>query len=324
MIRRIKILATTAGKPLAARICERLSIHPVDAFVERYNDGEVRVGLKSGDGGNVRGADVFVICPTHAPAENLLEAIFLAKTACGSSAGRVTLVISYLGYNRQDRKEAPRTTVSAKTVIDMLKLSGADRALLLDVHSEATLSHFESMVFDHLYASYVAVDVLKPMLVNPFVVAAPDKGAVGRASKFSQYLGGEAYIVFDKGERSAPGEVDQNKILIIGDIAGRDVLFVDDMIDTFGTMEADIRAAKRAGAGKVFVFATHGLFSRDAITRIADSDLTKLVVTDTIMHPPGFLDAAGDKIQVCSVAGLLAEAIRRIHDDQSLSSLILK
>ena len=320
---RIKIVAGTAGAALAQKICTNLSIQPVDAIVGRYNDNEVRVGFKPGEEGNVRGADVFVVNSIHPPAENLLETIFLAKTARGSSADRVTLVISYLGYNRQDRKEAPRTTVSAKTVIDMLRLSGADRALLVDVHSEATLSAFEPMVVDHLYASYVAVKRLKDLLDRPFVMAAPDKGAIGRASKFGKYLGGVDLVVFDK-ERKTAGEIDVQSIRIIGDIEQRDILFVDDMIDTFGTLEADVRAALDAGAGRIFVFASHGIFSKNAISRILNCGVTTLIVTDTIAHEPGFIAGAQGKIEICSVAPLLAGAIRRIHDNESLSPLILK
>ncbi len=315
---RIHIIAGNASAGLVKSICEGLGDDPTPATVGRFSDGEVKVQILE----NVRGDDVFIVNSTHPPFENIAETIFLANAARNSSAKRVTLVIPYLGYNRQDRKAEPRVPVSAKIVIDMLKLSRADRALLVDLHSEATASHFEPIIVDHLYASYGVVAYLKEVMYQPFVVAAPDAGAGTRARKYAQYLGLADIVVFNK-QRAGAGEVVEDSIKIIGDVEGRDVLLIDDMIDSGGTLIADAKAAKAKGAKRVVAFATHALFSKGTSV-FTKENFDEIIVTDTIYHPPeAIANPGGAKITVQSVAPLLRKAIKRVHHDESLSSLIL-
>lgn len=316
-----RIFSGIANKPLAEEICRGLSTELSPACVKRFGDDEPDGQLLD----NVRGKDVFIINSIVAPAENILDTVFLAKAAKLSSAGRVTLVIPYLGFNRADRKDRPRISVAAKTIIDILKLSLADRALLLDLHSEPTAPHFEPMVTDHLYASRQAIPFLKERLTRPFVVAAPDKGGGPRARKYAAHLGlpRQSLVFFDK-DRPQAGEVDEESVVIIGDVKGKDVLFVDDMIDSGGTLIANAKAAKEAGANRIYAFATHGLFSKNALERIGKSDFTGVFVTNTLHHDPERLKKeAKDKVEICSIAPLLAEAISRIHENESLSPLIL-
>lgn len=320
MISSILVFSGRQGKPVADKICERLSVSPGEAKVGRFGDGEVEVELLS----NVRGSDVFIVNPTNPPADNFVEMVLLARAARSSSARRVTLVPTYLGYNRQERKVQPRVPISAKTMIEFLKLSGADRALLTDLHSEATAAHFEPMVFDHLYASYVSIPYLKQVVKAPFVVASPDTGGVPRARKYAQHLGGgeEDLVIFSKA-RVKPGKIANGSVHIIGDVEGKNVLFVDDIIDSGGTMIEDAKVAKAAGAQDIYVFATHGLFSK-GLEVFKGSQIKEIVVTDTVYHEPDKLKADGVNLTVCSIAPLLAQAIRRTHEEASLSALILK
>ncbi len=315
---RMHIIAGNASSQLARAVCRGLGNELMPVNVGRFRDGEVRVQLLD----NVRGDDVFIINSTNPPFENIAETIFIANAARNSSAKRVTLVIPYLGYNRQDRKAEPRVPVSAKIVIDMLKQSRADRALLIDLHSEATASHFEPTIVDHLYASYGAVEYLKRAMDQPFVVAAPDAGAGNRARKYAQYLGLADIVVFNK-QRVQAGEIVEESIKIIGDVEGRDVLLIDDMIDSGGTLIADAQAAKEKGAKRIFAFATHALFSKG--TEVFTKELfEEVIVTDTIYHEQKKIqNPGGAKITVRSVAPLLSRAINRVHHDESLSSLIL-
>ena len=316
---KIKIFAGQAGAPLATLVCERLSVPLAEANLSRFADGEVYIeGLE-----DVRETDVFIINPTHPPAENLMEMVLLAEAARGASAGRISLVPVYLGYNRQDRKDKPRVPISARVITRMLSESGADRVLLLDLHSEPTMGFFDHhIVVDHLYASYVGVPYLKSILTENFVVASPDKGGGPRAEAYAHRLGLADYVLFAK-SRSQPGEIRQESIKIIGEVSGRDVLFVDDMIDTAGTVIGDAKAAKEAGAGKIYVFATHALFSRNAVARLDKSQIDEVIVSDSIFHPSEALRTERVKITVIPVAPLIAEAIRRIHEGEPLSPLIL-
>ena len=312
------IIAGNASTGLVRAICDGLGDDPTPALVGRFGDGEVRVKIEE----NVRGDDVFIVNSTHPPFENFAETIFLANAARNSSAKRVTLVIPYLGYNRQDRKPEPRVPVSAKIAIDMLKLSRADRALLVDLHSEPTASHFEPIIVDHLYASFGVVPYLKRIMNEPFVVAAPDVGASTRARKYAQYLGLPDIVVFNK-LRVKAGEVDEDSIKIIGDVNGRDVLFIDDLIDSGGTLIADAKAAKKEGAKRIRAFTAHALFSKG--TGVFTPDLfDEVIITDTIFHKPDVIaNPGGAKITVQSIAPLLSKAIKRVHHDESLSPLIL-
>lgn len=317
--RKLMVFAGLAGTPLAQAICDCLKIKLGQAAVGRYNDGEVKVMLTE----DVRGADVFIINPTNPPAENLIDTILLADAGEGSSAGRITLVIPYLGYNRQDRKGKPRVAVSAHAIIGMLARSGCDRVLLLDVHSESTIGTFRQhhIITDHLYASIVSMDHLKSTLGANSVVATPDAGGVGRARAYAQRLGLPVVICIK--ERKEPGVVSDDGISVIGDVAGKNVVFIDDIIDTAGTLAACAKAVCVKGARNVRAFATHGLFSADALRVLDDSPIEEVIVTDSIPHPPGKLNAGRVKITVLSIAPLLAGAIKKINGEESLGPLIL-
>jgi ribose-phosphate pyrophosphokinase len=315
---KLKVFAGSVGTALAKDICARLSIPLGNIKLGRFADGEVRVQILD----DVRDCDIFIVNPTNPPAENLLEMVLIAEAIRGSSAGRITLVPTYLGYSRQDRKDRPRVPISARVIISMLSLSGADRVLLFDLHSEPTIGYFNtSIVSDHLYASPIMVPYLKEVLGHNYIVASPDKGGGPRAEAYARRLGQEDYVLFTK-SRPQPGEVDSKLIKIIGEVDGKDILFVDDMIDTAGTVIADAEAARRAGAKDIYVCATHALFSGSAIDKINASPIKQVIVTDSIHHNSEAPKEKTDKIIVLSIAPLIAEAIRRIHDGESLAPLI--
>ncbi|MFA4818928.1 MAG: ribose-phosphate diphosphokinase [Patescibacteria group bacterium] len=316
---KIKIFSGNASRILAKEICIHLGIQLSQAEVGRFSDGEVKIKPQE----EFRDCDVFIINSTQPPAENIFELALLADAAIGSSASRVTLVIPYLGYNRQDRKDKPRVPMSARYICQMLSLTGAQRVLLLDLHSEPTAGFFDRhIVVDHLYSSKISVDYLKSLLKNNFVVASPDKGGTARAEAYSNRLGLSDCVVFNK-RRPKENEVDESSIKIIGDVKNKDILFVDDIIDTAKTIIGDAKAAKKAGAKNLYVFGTHGLFSDNAIAKLDKSPIKEIVITDTIYHKPEELKTSKIKITVLSVAQLLAQAIHRIHEGESVSSLII-
>jgi ribose-phosphate pyrophosphokinase len=315
---KIVVFSNNVSRSLAQEICDFLSLKHGMAIVDRHNDGEVKIKLEQ----NVRDADVFVIGSTHPPLENTWEVILLADAARRSSARRVTIVLPYLGYNRQDRKDEPRVSISGKLFIDTLKLSRADRAILLDAHSEAILSSFDPLVVDHLYASKVVYEHLLKIMPKPFVVASVDVGGLVRTKKYAKFLG-TSYVAFDKTRKGA-GQIEDNSVTIVGDVRNTNVLFVDDMVDTAGSIGVDSEAAKKAGALRVFACVAHGLLSKNAIKTLDDSPLEELVILNTVPQSPEKLATARRvKITILSAARLLAEAIRRTHEGESLSTLII-
>ena len=313
---RVQVFGTNSGKELAEKICQDLDLELGQARLGRFKDGEVDVQILE----NVRGNDVFVVASTEPPAENLIEAVHLAEAARLSSAGRVTLVIPYFGYGRADRKDAPRKAIAARLAFKLLEIAHPDRFLMLDVHSEQTLASVEDAVTDHLYGSAVGVPYLKKELAGKdFIIASPDHGGGARAIKYATLLGQEDFVFFSK-QRSKPGEVKTDSIKIIGEVAGKLVVLVDDMIDSGGTIIADAAAAKKAGAAAVWAFATHGIFSGGALAKFKESALDRIFTTDSVHHDPAAL--AGSKVEIISVADLLAQAIKRTHEGESLSALI--
>lgn len=313
-----KVFATNSSRVLAEKICKLLSIPLGKARVGQFNDGEIDVQILE----NVRGNDVYIVADTHGAGKNLLEAVHLADAARGSSAGRITFVITRFGYDRADRKDAPRKPIGARIAIKTLEIARPDRFILLDIHAEQTLAGIDSAVHDHLYGSVVAVPHLKQLLAKkPFVIASPDRGGGPRAEKYAHLLGKDDFVFFSKSRQGA-GEIKKGSIKILGSVRGKVVVFVDDIIDTGGTIIADATAAKKAGAKEVYVFATHGLFSKDAFKNIMRSPIKAVFVTDSIYHDPRMLRKKCPKITVLSVADLLADAIRRTHDGESLTALI--
>lgn len=325
MLKDCIIFAGQAGLPLAEEVAKTLLTRVAPAKVSRFNDGEVRVQLGPGQESNARGKHAFIINPTNMPHENIYDLLMLAEAVRGSRPKDITLVVPYLAYNRQDRTDVsePRTPVSAAVMIRQLISTGADGILLLDIHSEATQGIFHPMKVGKLYGSVLALPYFKELLQEPYIIAAPDHGAVSKARWYAKRLGDEGrYLIFDKA-RAGAGKV--GKVSIIGDLdmlKDADVLFVDDMADTCGTLIADAIAAKEAGARRVFAFVTHGIFSGDAVARLeACAELDLLVTTDSICHPPKKLKTKREVIKVISVAPLIARAIHNILNETSISEL---
>ena len=310
----MKLLAGNSNKSLAQAIGDYLDMPLTRAQVRRFADNEVFVTIDE----NVRGEDVFVIQSTSYPAnDNLMELLICIDALRRASAKRITAVLPYFGYARQDRKPGPRTPISAKLVANLITTAGANRVLSIDLHAGQIQGFFDVPV-DNVYATPVLLEYLRDRIGRRDVtVISPDAGGVERARAFAKRLDANLAII-DK-RRIRPNEVAEMQI--IGDVDGRVAVIVDDMIDTAGTLCAAAEAVREAGAPVVFACATHPVLSGPAIARLAKSTIDELIVTDTIAVRP---DAAAlKKLRVLSVAPLLGEAIRRTHDEASISSLFI-
>ena len=308
------IFSGNANPALAEKICHRLGQPLSPAFVGRFSDGESRVELKQ----NVRGRDVFLIQPTSAPAnDHLMELLIMAEACKRSSAGRVTAVMPYFGYARQDRKVAPRAPISSRLVADLIQAAGVHRVLTMDLHA-GQIQGFFNIPVDNLYAQPLMYQHVKEkLLTKNTVIVSPDAGGVERARSFAKLLNCGLAIV-DK-RRSGPNEAEV--MHIIGDVKGKRAILIDDMIDTAGTLTKGAQAIQKHGAESVYAVATHPVLSGPAIERIGDSVFSKVMVTDTIQLRGPAADCK--KLGSLSVAGLFAEAIRSIHFDDSISRLFL-
>lgn len=310
----IKLFSGNANPALAAAIARYLDIQLGRARVGRFSDGEINVEIAD----NVRGRDVFLIQPTCAPTnDHLLELLIMADACKRASAGRLTAVVPYYGYARQDRKVSPRAPISAKLVADLLSTAGVDRVLTMELHA-GQIQGFFNVPVDNLYSSAQLSAWIEHELrpENPVIVS-PDAGGVERARAFAKRLGAGLAII-DK-RRSGPNVAEI--MHLIGDVKGRTAILVDDMIDTAGTLTGAARAVKEHGATKVYAVATHAVLSGPAVERIDDSVLERVVITDTI--PLSAAAAASTKYAVVSVADLFGEAIRAIHHDDSVSRLFI-
>lgn len=309
----LALFAGNANPALAQDIARALALPLGRAYVGRFSDGEVNVELME----NVRGRDVFVIQPTCPPAnETLMELLVMVDACRRASAARISAVIPYFGYSRQDRRpRATRAAITAKLVANMITGAGVNRLLTIDLHSEQIQGFFDIPV-DNVYASPVLLgDAYKQGYKN-IIVVSPDVGGVVRARALAKRLDDADLAIIDK-RRPRPNE---SKVMnIIGTVAGRTCIMVDDMVDTAGTLTQAAQALKDEGATKVVAYITHAVLSGNAVERIAKSALDELVVTDTIPLSPAA--KALDKIRQLSVAALLAETIRRIRDEESVSSL---
>jgi ribose-phosphate pyrophosphokinase len=315
----LKILATEAGTPLALKVCNHLGRTLVPVRHKRFADGEYVPQIQR----NIRDSHTVLISPTSPPTDrNLMDAAILGDAITRAAPARFTYVFPYLGYNRQDRKDRPRVPVTASLAADMISLLQPDNILMFDVHSEVTLGFFDRRIkVDHLYGSIVAVDRIREIVRDPFVVVGPDGSAGKRASIYSGLLGqGGIYALVDKG-RGKDGKPDPKLSKVIGDVKGRDVIFIDDMYDTGGTAILAASTVKANGARKAYMFATHGLFSADAVKDLRKSKLDKVLVTDSVYNDPKVL---GSKVEVLSIAPLLSDAINRLHEGRSLTELIQK
>jgi ribose-phosphate pyrophosphokinase len=309
----LKLFSGNANRPLAEEIAKTLQLPLGDADVSRFSDGEVYVQINE----NVRGQDVFVIQPTCPPVnDHLMELLVMIDAFKRASARRITAVLPYYGYGRQDRKVQPRVPITAKLVADLLTAAGAQRLLAVDLHA-GQIQGFFNIPVDHLFAAPpVIIDHLAKKDLNDPVLVSPDAGGVERARALAKRLKAGLAIIDKRREGNNVAQF----MHLIGDVKGRDAVIVDDMIDTAGTMIQAVDALRREGAKRVLACAVHGVLSGPAITRIKESILEEVIITNTVPLTP---ERQLPKIRVLSVAPLLAEAIRRIHDEESVSTLFV-
>jgi ribose-phosphate pyrophosphokinase len=309
----LKLFSGNANRPLAEEIAQHLHMRLGDADVSRFSDGEVYVQINE----NVRGQDVFVVQPTCPPVnDHLMELLVMIDAFKRASARRITAVLPYYGYGRQDRKVMPRVPITAKLVADLITTAGCQRVLAVDLHAGQIQGFFDIPV-DHLFAAPpVIVDYLAKKDLKDPVLVSPDAGGVERARAIAKRLNAGLAII-DK-RRDGPNVA--VFMYLIGDVKDKDVVVIDDMIDTAGTLIQAVEAVKREGARRVLACAVHGVLSGPAIKRIESSALEEVVITNSVPLTP---DKANPKIHVLSVAPLLAEAIRRIHDEESVSTLFV-
>ena len=304
-----KLICGRGNKGLSDEIARNLDVEPAKLTVSRFADGEIFVRIDE----NVRGNDVFIVQPTNAPADNIMELLLLIDAARRASAARITCVMPYYGYSRQDRKDQPRVAIGAKLLANMIVTAGADRVLGLDFHQHQLQGFFDVPV-DHLYAAPVFVSHYRRKHLHNLVVVAPDVGSAKMARGFAKRLNGSLAIIDKRRPRPNESEV----VNVVGEVEGSDCLLTDDMIDTAGTVAEAACALKNLGARDVYVCATHALLSGKAVERLSSAPIKEVTVTDsvTISEEKRF-----DTLQVLSVGELLSKAIRYIHSEQSVSSL---
>jgi ribose-phosphate pyrophosphokinase len=308
----LKLFTGNANRPLSEEIAQYLRVPIADAEVARFSDGEVFVQVNE----NVRGADVFVVQPTCPPVnDNLMELLVMIDALKRASARRITAVLSYYGYARQDRKVQPRVPITAKLVADLLEAAGVDRVLALDLHA-GQIQGFFNIPVDHLFAAPVIIDYLGKKDLKSPVIVSPDAGGVERARAIAKRLKASLAII-DK-RREGPNQA--VAMHLIGDVDGCDAVVIDDMIDTAGTLIQAVGALEREGARRILACGVHPVLSGPAIDRIKSSPLEETVVTNSIPVPDAKRAA---RLTVLSVAPLLGEAIRRIHDEESVSTLFV-
>jgi len=303
------LLAGTANRPLAEEIAAELKQPLCQVTIRRFADGELFVKIDE----NVRGRDVYIIQPTNPPAENLIELLLLVDAARRASAARVTTVLPYYGYARQDRKDQPRVAISAKLMANLISTAGAQRVLAMDFHSHQLQGFFDIPV-DHLYAAPVLTAHYRMKRLHDPVVVAPDVGSAKMARGFAKRLNASLAIIDKRRPSANIAEV----VNVVGEVAGMDCLIADDLIDTAGTVSEAAKALKRLGARRIFVCATHAVLSGPAAQRLAEAPIDEVAVTNTILIPP---ERQFPTLVTLSVGGLLARAIANTHRDKSVSSL---
>jgi ribose-phosphate pyrophosphokinase len=309
----LKVFSGNGNPKLAQAICDYLRMELGNWTMRRFSDGEIYCQIRE----NVRGTDVFIIQPTCSPVnENLMELLLAADAFKRASAARITAVIPYYGYARQDRKDKPRVPISAKLVADLIQAAGFTRLLTMDLHAPAIQGFFDLPV-DHLYSAPVMLDWLEQQQLENLMIVSPDAGGVERARFYAKRLKADLAII-DKRRVEANVAETMN---VIGDVDGRTCVIVDDIVDTAGTLKGSVRALKEKGAMSVLACFTHAVLSGPAMERLESMGLDRVVVTDTIPLTPE--KAAFPSITVLPVAGLLGEAIARIHSNSSVSSLFI-
>jgi ribose-phosphate pyrophosphokinase len=303
----LKVFSGRSNRPLAEKICEDAGVPLGKVEIENFSDGEIWAKYSE----NIRGDDVYVIQPTHPPGDNLIELLILIDAAKRASARRVTAVIPYFGYARQDRKDQPRVSITAKLVANLITRAGADRVITMDLHAPQIQGFFD-IPLDHLYASAILVDHFRKKSIANLAVASPDVGGIKMARSYAKRLDADL-ILIDK-RRPKPNEVEIMNV--IGNVEGKNVLIVDDLIDTAGTFVNAVKALKKSGAKQIYGACTHPILSGKAIERITNSEVTSIVVTDSIP-----VRQECSKIEYRSASKLFAEAIIRTHNNKSISSL---
>lgn len=313
MVGEMKVFSGRAHPALTQEICEYLNLAPGDVSSYNFSDGEIFCQI----GENVRGSDVFVVQPTSQPVnDNLMELLILLDAFKRSSAARITAVIPYYGYARQDKKDQPRVPITSKLIADLVSRAGADRVLTMDLHASQIQGFFDVPV-DHLFAAPVFIDAVRQMEIPDLVIVSPDAGGVERARAVAKRLG-TAIAIVDK-RRTAPNEAEVMNV--IGEVGGRNTLIIDDIIDTAGTLVKTAEALKEKGAERVLAVGVHGVLSGPALDRIEESPIEAVFVTNTTPLEEKLRRSA--KLKPLSVAPLLGEAIRRIHENSSVSSLFV-
>jgi ribose-phosphate pyrophosphokinase len=307
----LKIFSGRSNLALAQGIVDVLGMDLGEVTIRTFADGELWVKYEE----NIRGQDVFIIQSTNEPADNLIELFLLLDAAVRASAQRVTAVIPYFGYGRQDRKDQPRVPISSRVMVDIITTTGADRIISMDLHS-TQIQGFASIPFDHLYSRMVLMDTLKKLDFSPdnCTVLAPDVGSAAMGQSYARSLGVH-FALIDK-RRYAPNKAEVSHL--IGELEGKDVLIIDDMIDTAGTTVSAAQAAMDKGAKSVIAVATHGVLSDPAIARLKEAPIKELIITDTISLKK---EKQLPKMKIVSVANVFGEAIKRIHNGESVSAL---
>ena len=309
----LKLFSGTAHQELAREIAQHLSLPMGQCRLRRFPDTEVSFQIDE----NIRGTDVFIIQPTCSPVdEHIMELLIMIDAFKRSSAARITAVIPYYGYGRQDRKDKPRVPISAKLVANVLSAAGTDRVLTMDLH-KAQIQGFFDIPVDHLFAAPVIIDHLSRMDFQNLTIVAPDAGGAERARAYAKRLGGELAVIDKRRSDDGTAEV----MNVVGDVEGRTCVIQDDIIDTAGTIAKAAKALKANGAARVYACAVHGVLSGPALERIETAPLEKLIVTNTI--PLNGDRARSSKIMTLSVAKLLSQAIKSIHEESSVSSLFV-
>ncbi len=304
-----KIFSGRSNPELAKKIADYLDIQVGQSIIKDFSDGEIWVKYNE----NIRGADVFLIQSTIAPARNMMELLIMIDAARRASANRITAVIPYFGYARQDRKDQPRVSITAKLVANLLTTAGADRVLSMDLHA-AQIQGFFDIPLDHLYAANIFVEHLHSKKIQSPVVVAPDIGGIRRARAYAKRLLAPIAMIDKRRPQQNVAEV----MNLIGEVKGRNVILFDDICDTAGTLVAAAKHLANEGVENIYAGCTHPLLSGDAIKKINDSPITEMIVTDTVTLPD---EKKIDKINVISVAEIFGKAILRIHNEESISTL---
>ena len=305
----LKLVTGRSNRPLAEKIASHLGVQLTDCTVTTFSDGEVFVQINE----NIRGADLFIIQPTNAPAENLMELLMLIEASRRASAMRITAVIPYYGYARADRKDRPRVAITAKLVANLLTSVGADRIITMDLHASQIQGFFD-LPHDHLYSSVIFNRYFHTMNLDNLILVSPDVGSIKLARATASALDTDLAIV----DKRRPKANECKVMNLIGDVKDKNVLIRDDMVDTGGSLCSAAYFVKERGALEVYAAATHGVLSGDAIQRICDSPIRQMIITDSINQSQRSLP---DTFKMLSCAELIAEAIKRIFDEKSVSSL---